>query len=168
MGRYQEALIDLDNALESNPDNHWAMYQRAQVYYRLARYEDALRDLNSAIDNKPDESWYRYVRAKVYQALNKTDQARIDFDAALRLGTAEYEATPHHMMTVFNLALYHLNVGKVEEAYALYQEGMSLNPTPYAMTAALRDLEDVEVTSPDYLEKIKALLNSQITPKQTA
>ena len=56
MGRYDQALADLDRAIELDPAEAWAIAARGQAYLALGRYDLALADLDRAIELDPDDA----------------------------------------------------------------------------------------------------------------
>jgi tetratricopeptide (TPR) repeat protein len=53
MGQYQEALADLNEAIELDPKMALAYYQRGVVYGSIGEYEKATENLNQAIALDP-------------------------------------------------------------------------------------------------------------------
>jgi tetratricopeptide (TPR) repeat protein len=56
-GRYDEALRDLNQALEQEPTNANALRSRGAAYRMLGRYDEALRDLNRSLELEPDNAF---------------------------------------------------------------------------------------------------------------
>ena len=57
MGRYDEALADLNRAIELDPDDAGAFGRRGETYIALGNYDEALADLNRAIELDPAKAW---------------------------------------------------------------------------------------------------------------
>jgi tetratricopeptide (TPR) repeat protein len=53
MERYDEALADLNRAIELDPSYAWAIGSHGQTYQAMERYDEALADLNRAIELDP-------------------------------------------------------------------------------------------------------------------
>jgi len=86
MGRYEEALADLDRAVELDPDNFITRVFRGAAYQNMGRYEEALADLDRAIELGPDnlparsiEAMAHVERGKAYQNMGRYEEARADF-----------------------------------------------------------------------------------------
>jgi tetratricopeptide (TPR) repeat protein len=54
MERYDEALADLNRAIELDPSAGWAIGSRGQTFQAMERYDEALADLTRAIDLDPN------------------------------------------------------------------------------------------------------------------
>jgi tetratricopeptide (TPR) repeat protein len=50
MERYDQALADLNRAIELNPENASALASRGETYRLMERYDEALADFNRAIE----------------------------------------------------------------------------------------------------------------------
>jgi Flp pilus assembly protein TadD len=57
LGRNEEALVDLDRALQLAPDDPYALTGRGVAYRNLGRNEEAVRDLDRALQLAPDTPW---------------------------------------------------------------------------------------------------------------
>jgi tetratricopeptide (TPR) repeat protein len=53
MGQYEEALADLNEAVELEPELAQAYYHRGVVYGSIGEYEKATEDLHRAIELDP-------------------------------------------------------------------------------------------------------------------
>ena len=53
LGKYNEAIIDLNKAIELNPKFANSHYHRARSYSMLGNIKSAIQDLNKAIELKP-------------------------------------------------------------------------------------------------------------------
>jgi tetratricopeptide (TPR) repeat protein len=68
-GDYKNALIQLNKAIELNPSNANAFYDRALVKEKLNYYEDAVQDLDKAIKLKPSSIDYYFARIRANYSL---------------------------------------------------------------------------------------------------
>lgn len=64
MQRLDEALNDLDRAIELDPNHVEAYESRADILNKLQRYEDALTDCNKAMALNPNSA-LAYINAAV-------------------------------------------------------------------------------------------------------
>ena len=80
LGRYDEALRDLDTAIRLSPSFQRA-FQHAILLYNLGRLEEALGEVNRLIE---DQRFYcgcrYYLRALIYYDQGKNDLAQADID----------------------------------------------------------------------------------------
>jgi len=56
MGRYDDALTDLNRAIELDPDDGWLPYQLALVYLAQGRVDDFRRHIQRAIDLEQEDA----------------------------------------------------------------------------------------------------------------
>lgn len=84
LGDNDSALIDLQAALDLQPDYPYALNLRGLVYLRLGNQADALTSFTRAIELNPQALYYNN-RADAYARLGENDAALLDWDQALRL-----------------------------------------------------------------------------------
>jgi tetratricopeptide (TPR) repeat protein len=84
-----EAQEDLPSAyafytksLELEPQNSFALYQRARVSMSQHKSDDALRDINDILSRFPENADVLALRATIYSGMGKRAEARTDADAA--------------------------------------------------------------------------------------
>ncbi|MET8882964.1 tetratricopeptide repeat protein [Streptomyces rubiginosohelvolus] len=85
LGRYEEALADLDRAEELNPGLPGTEGERGEVYRATGRYEEAVACYGRALALDPDYAWAHGSRALALEALGRLPEARADLDRALEL-----------------------------------------------------------------------------------
>ncbi|MCB9352592.1 MAG: tetratricopeptide repeat protein [Lewinellaceae bacterium] len=120
-GKYNEALADFNQAIESRPDYEWALVLRGLVYQDLKRYEEALADLGKAIELKPDYEWALVKRGSVFQDLKRYEEALADLSRAIAL-KPEYKWALVKRGSVFQ------GLKRYEEALADLSRAIALNP----------------------------------------
>src|SRR5215469_9485341 len=76
--RPEEALDDINRALETCPYLTEAMPDRATALIRLNRYEDALPDLKTAIKADPNQPRFHFMLAQAYRGLGRTADANAE------------------------------------------------------------------------------------------
>jgi len=76
--RPEEALDDINRALETCPNLTQAMPDRATALIRLNRYEDAVPDLKSAIRADPNQPRLHFMLAQAYRGLGRTADANAE------------------------------------------------------------------------------------------
>ena len=82
MGRYKEALHDLEKALELTPNNDWRLYERSLVLRCLNQEAAALADVRRAIEiasavyQEQPGNWRNTLNLALYHlAIGDTEQA---------------------------------------------------------------------------------------------
>ncbi|MBD2576775.1 ATP-binding protein [Oscillatoria sp. FACHB-1406] len=85
MERYEDALKDLDKAIELDPKYDWAIARRGNTYRLMKRYEDALADFNRAIELDPEYKWAIAQRGETYRLMERYEDALADYNRAIEL-----------------------------------------------------------------------------------
>jgi tetratricopeptide (TPR) repeat protein len=170
MGRYEEALADLDHAIELNPEYiSWLAIDRGEAYRAMGRYEEALADFNRGVKLDPEDDWCLYDRAVVRKILDQRNEASTDLKNAIQLAQQSYEKNldvPNEKCRIaFNQALYHLAAEEIETAESLYQSTLSHGPSPNCIREAIDDLKDFLAVFPNYTQAsaIRELLQKYLT-----
>jgi tetratricopeptide (TPR) repeat protein len=84
MGRYEEALADLDRAIELDKENAEPIYARAQTYRAMGRYEEALAEFDRAIKlNSGFVHIGQKARGQIFNTLRRHEEAINAFIKAL-------------------------------------------------------------------------------------
>jgi tetratricopeptide (TPR) repeat protein len=89
VGRYEDALFNLNRALDTHPCDATTLYSIADVLVQQKRFDDALTMLKQAETADPTEGSIDFLRAIVLEeAQQPTQQVRAAYEAAIR----KYEA----------------------------------------------------------------------------
>lgn len=76
---YQKALELYNKAVESEPNNHLYIGNRAMCHLKLENFGLAIEDASKAVELDPKYVKGYYRRASAYFALAKYDKAMVDF-----------------------------------------------------------------------------------------
>jgi tetratricopeptide (TPR) repeat protein len=87
LGRWDEALADLNAACGQTPVPPIALLERGQIYQRLNRHAEAVADFTAAAERYPRDGGILELRAASYEALGKKAEAEADRKMAAALGT---------------------------------------------------------------------------------
>jgi tetratricopeptide (TPR) repeat protein len=90
--RYDEALADLNRAIELNPEDASALACRGYTYWDMERYDEALADFNRALELDPENAWAIVSRGQTYRAMGRYDLALDDFGRAIELDATDASA----------------------------------------------------------------------------
>jgi tetratricopeptide (TPR) repeat protein len=96
----------------------------------------------------------------VCYALGRAKEVNPELTAAIALGNKEFAVDSRNSIVLFNLGLYNLSFGNKEEATNLYQRGLSMEPSRFAIEEALEDLRDAELLSSADSHPIQDLLTN--------
>jgi tetratricopeptide (TPR) repeat protein len=85
MGQYDDALADLNRAVELDSTKASAILNRGKLYGQTDRLDDALVEFNRAIEVDPNDDEAIACRGEVYRLMGRYDDALTEFDRALEL-----------------------------------------------------------------------------------
>lgn len=120
-GKYEEAIVQLNEAIRLDRNNAQAYVNRGYAYWRLSKYELAIEDLNEAIRlDTPSKANGYSARGRVYVDLGNYEQAIKDYNEAVRLNPRSEEA-------YFFRGLAYRNVGRYERSIEDYNDAIRFN-----------------------------------------
>ena len=109
--QYKEAIADFDKAIELNPEDAEAYYNRGSAKDDLKQHKEAIADYDKAIELNPKFSAAYNNRGVVKGKLKQHKEAIADFDTVIKL-------KPEDAQAYYNRGLAYREVGKKEEADA--------------------------------------------------
>ena len=130
LGRYEEAIKDLDKAIKLDPNYAEAYNDRGGAKAGLGRYEEAIKDLDKAIklDSNYTEAYNN--RGGARYMLGKYKKAIGDYDKAIKLD-------PNDAATYYNRGLAKAKLGKHEESIRDFDKAIELDPNLAALIEKL-------------------------------
>ncbi|HHH42017.1 MAG TPA: tetratricopeptide repeat protein [Chloroflexi bacterium] len=120
-GQYEEALAELEKALELAPEDANVHANLGTAYANLGRTEEAIAEWQEAIRLNPDHYLAHYNLGVVYNDLGQTEEAIAELQEAIRVNP---DYAPAHR----ELGLAYAEMGREEEAIAEYQEALRVDP----------------------------------------
>lgn len=94
--RPDEALADIDKALQTCPGVAQAKEDRATALIRLNRYSEAVSDLEAAVRGSPDEPHLHFLLAQAYRGLGKSSEANTEMATFAKLEQSARVAEAKH------------------------------------------------------------------------
>jgi len=94
--RPEEALDDINQALQTCPYLTDVLPDRATALIRLNRYEDAVPDLKTAIKGNPNQPRLHFMLAQAYRSLGRTADANAEMATFGKLEQSAREAEAKH------------------------------------------------------------------------
>ena len=85
LGRCDEAIADLDEALQLEPSDAFALRARGEAKRNLGRCDEAIADLDKALQLKPSDAFALRARGAAKWILGRCDEAVADVNKALRI-----------------------------------------------------------------------------------
>jgi len=155
LGNYQDALIDINNALKLSPGNTEYLEQKAKIYNGTGKYDKAAEIYEDILAREPENVTILYALARVYQEQKLpakaiviyekiTDVYGFDFDVLKRMYDIYYnykdfekcaqvleytlKLDPFNTSLRLELANLYTKLGRDEDARRIYEEQYSLNP----------------------------------------
>ncbi len=118
---YVKAIECFDKALELNPRNQEAWYNKGVCLGKLEKYEDAATCFDKALELNPrnQEAWYN--KGLILRKLEKHEDAATCFDKALELN-------PKYQEAWYNKGLILGKLEKHEDAATCFDKALELNP----------------------------------------
>jgi len=117
-GRASEALASFDRAIALKPHAAGARHNRAQALFALGRMAEARAELDTVVSSQPDlhAAWNLLGSVLAAQGDPKAEQA---YRRALML-------RPDHPETHYNLGVFFLEGGRLDEAITCYRKALAL------------------------------------------
>ncbi|WP_121119536.1 tetratricopeptide repeat protein [Croceibacterium ferulae] len=92
LGNDALALADYSAAIRADPQDSYALYNRALVHERTGDIASAMKDYNQSLMIRPDDADGYGNRGRILLDMGELDAAIIDFTRALRLDEANIDA----------------------------------------------------------------------------
>ena len=157
MGRYEEALVDFNQAIALDDKNTGAFTSRGQTYRLMERYEEALVDFNQAIALNDKSSWVFAQRGETYRLMERYAEALTDLNYALTLGSDTYNLR----------GLVFSYLGCYDEAINSYLQGLEKAPQNisllYNIAVSMVRWKGISFAQKYVDEALNALQNNLIT-----
>jgi tetratricopeptide (TPR) repeat protein len=158
MMQYEEALADLNHAIERNPDYLRAIAVRGEVYRLMTRYSEALVDFQRAIELDPNYTPAIAGRGETYRLMERYEDALADFNLTI-------ERDPSDTWAIARRGEIYRLMSRHEEALADFALAIERDPDDtYAIARrgetcrlmsqyekALADFDRAIEQSPDYV-----------------
>ncbi len=120
-GLYEEALTDLERALELDPDSVSAHNQRGRALRALGRDEEALAEFCRVLELDQDSHYIYRARAATYHSMKRYAEAVEDFTRAL-------EAAPEDTWLIGQRARASFSMKRYAEALADFNRVIESDP----------------------------------------
>lgn len=153
---YQSAIVDLNHAIELDPQLELAYGARAESQNELGNHREALADVNKIVElggHFSESQAFYNTRSKAHWGLGAFEEALADANRAL---AAQPEAD---MASFFNRANAYSGLGRLREAIRDYDSAIERNPF-YAMSfnnrgASYAGLEDYDRALADLVQAVR-------------
>lgn len=124
-GKMAEAIKDCDKAIQLNPQDAGAYYNRAFAHYQQGRhrYDKAIADLTQSAKLNPTD-------ASAFYTLSELHREKKDFELAVEYSTKGIQLNPHDVHAYFYArAQANAMLNKYQEAIEDYSKVIDLSPS---------------------------------------
>ncbi len=121
LGKTEDALKDLDRAIELRPAHALSHYNRGHIYARLGRSDEALKDLSQALTINPGHVNSLIERGVLLSKLGELNKALEDLNNAEKI-------EPNNPGIFNNRGIVHKKLGDWQNALNDYNRALQLNP----------------------------------------
>jgi tetratricopeptide (TPR) repeat protein len=103
--KFQEAIVEFNNAIELDSKNELAYLGRADAHFRRAEYDQALADYTTALELKPankglESTLYRF-RGLTFLKLGRDDDAIAELTKAIEVSENQYGVAYSERAVIF-------------------------------------------------------------------
>jgi tetratricopeptide (TPR) repeat protein len=164
LGKYQDALIDINNALKYNTENLDYLTLKANIYYGTGKIDKAVEIYESILIKDPENVYILYSLARSYQELRRPETAVTfyekiidvygfeqdvlkrmyeiyssykNYDKAAEVLSYSLKLDPYNNGLLLELASLYTKLGKEDEAKLIYERMSSLNPNDKQIQAEI-------------------------------
>ena len=119
--QHKEAIADYDKAIELNPKDARAYYNRGNAKHQLKQHKEAIADYDKAIELNPKDAKAYYNRGNAKNELKQHKEAIADYNKAIELNPKDANAYNNRGVAKSNLKQH-------KEAIADYDKAIELKP----------------------------------------
>jgi arylsulfatase A-like enzyme/Flp pilus assembly protein TadD len=101
LGKYQEAVPILRNAVEKIPDSSTAHFDLGLALAKTGQWEAALPEIQAAAEHKPTSAQMHYYLAAVHNRLKHLPEAAAEYEMALKLDPDHFQANLRYGRMLF-------------------------------------------------------------------
>jgi tetratricopeptide (TPR) repeat protein len=104
--KFDEALKDLEAALDKDPNNFPVIMARGDLFYKKAEWDKAIADFSRILTREPRNSEALGLRGNCYYQKKEWDKAKADFELALDIDPKNNLARAHLPSAHYNYLRY--------------------------------------------------------------
>jgi tetratricopeptide (TPR) repeat protein len=163
-GRLDEAVAAYQRLLARFPDLPDTWFNLAVLQRRLQQFDAALASYRQALDRGVAQPEEAHLNRAVIHAdfLRQDEPARVELQAALALN-------PRYVPALLNLANLHEDLGQRDEAAALYERALDVDPQCHSALARLAVLRTTAGPDADILQRVRtSLARQEVAPADRA
>jgi tetratricopeptide (TPR) repeat protein len=144
-GRVNDAITQLKNALQQNPDNHEALAMYARCFFDKKEFDEGIKTMQRAIAIDPDNNYYFYLLAFAYYRKHVNATAMDHLQKSIQLNPYFAEAYGLFSLTLCEEKDFEKALQKANEGLAIDPENITcLNGRSVALNKLKRVDDAVE------------------------
>ena len=120
-GKVRESLDAFSRAVEQNPADAQAFFERGRLNASMDRYESAIADFQETIRLQPDHAKAYHARGVAYLVKGDYKSALSDFDQAA-------ERLPRDAAVFYNRGIAYASINRHQEAIGSYNQALAIRP----------------------------------------
>jgi Flp pilus assembly protein TadD len=132
-GRFSEAILEFERALESNSDDHFALSHLAHIYLQQGKLEDASRLIDKALKVNPENPFIHSVRGEILFSEGNMEEAAAVFEEVFNL-------KPNDIYAYSKLGVIYRKQRRIKEATSILERGLEIDPENSSLHHALGDV----------------------------
>lgn len=117
-GRFFDAIVDLDRALQKSPDNPAALDYKARAQVGAGRPDEAIETLERLVTVRPSVGAYRQL-ALLYAQSGMVDEMEATYETLEGLGESAAEI-------IYERAIAYVDQGQLDQAILTLEQGLAL------------------------------------------
>jgi tetratricopeptide (TPR) repeat protein len=132
-GRYGDAISDLENVLESNPDDTFALSQLAHIYLLQNNLEESNRLADMALKLDPSNVFANRIKGDILFMEGYFEESALIFEGIINL-------KPDDAYTYSKLGTIYRKQNRINDALSAIKRGLEIDPENPALHKALGDV----------------------------
>src|SRR5688572_15061063 len=121
IARPAHRILDLNRALDVDPEQSNLFKKRAAEYYRLRNYAQVIADYSSSLALQPDDADAFHLRGIAYEQLGQSERAQEDYQRAIAINP---QISDEYIQRGFNFA----SMGNFRQSIDTFTEAIRLAP----------------------------------------
>ena len=131
--RFPEAIAEFEQALEENPDDHFALTHLAHIYLQQGNLDESSHIIDRALKANPGNPFAHSVRGEILFKEGNMEEAASVFEEILNL-------KPDDKYAHSKLGVIYRMQGKAEQAISVLERGLEIDPDDPSLHHALGDV----------------------------
>ncbi len=132
-GRLSEAIAEFESALESDPDDHFALSHLAHIYFQQGNLDEASHIIDRALKANPSNPFAHSIRGEILFKEGNMEEAASVFEEILNL-------KPDDKYAHSKLGVIYRMEGRAEQAISVLERGLEIDPDDPSLHHALGDV----------------------------